>query len=79
MITALVFLTLALPPGESEDTTPAGNSPSLELLEYIGGMPEDENGRLIDPMDLPAAESAHPGYSSAIPDTPSVQETPSTP
>jgi hypothetical protein len=56
----LMFLTLSLPAQESGNPDRSGEGPSLELLEYIGGMAEEENGELIDPMDLPAAEPKLP-------------------
>ncbi len=56
MIATLMFLTLTLPAEETGDPEESANTPSLELLEYIGGMEEDADGNLLDPMDLPSMQ-----------------------
>ncbi len=45
---ALVFL---LSPGSVAIAEPDQSNPSLELLEYIGGMEQTEDGQLIDPLE----------------------------
>ena len=39
--------------GLHADTGENEQAPNLELLEYLAEYTEDENGRLIDPMDQP--------------------------
>ena len=56
MISTLMLLALTLPTPGTEDVGETESRPSLELLEYIGAMEEDDNGSLIDPLDLPAAK-----------------------
>ena len=79
MITTLMFLTLSLPAQEASTPGEPGNIPSLELLEYIGGMEEDEDGELMDPLDLPAAEPKPFKHADKPPFAPSAREKLSTP
>jgi len=56
-VTAAMMLLLLSLPGEEQPGPQAGDAPSLELLEYIGGMEEDSSGKLLDPLDLPQPSS----------------------
>ena len=47
---AMVIALLAQPMMAAPDPEPF--LPSLELLEYIGSLEEDETGQLIDPLDV---------------------------
>jgi len=60
VIATLMLLALTLPAPGAEDADETENHPSLELLEYIGAMEEDENGSLIDPLDLPEVKQPKP-------------------
>ncbi len=48
----LIFLWPAQPALQASANATETELPSAELLEYIGAMPESENGQLIDPMTL---------------------------
>lgn len=53
-MTRHLFLLLLLPawlPGTALGGQTGDEAPSLELLEYLAEYSEDENGRLLDPMD----------------------------
>ena len=49
MSIAMVLALLAQPMMAAPE--PESFPPSLELLEYIGALEEDENGYLLDPLD----------------------------
>ena len=62
----MMLLLLSLP-GEEQPGLPAGDAPSLELLEYIGGMEEGSSGQQPDPLDLPQPPSTAPLPSQPLP------------
>ncbi len=66
MINAMMLLLLSLP-GEEQPGPQGGDVPSLELLEYIGGMEEDSSGELLDPLDLPQPPSTVTPPSQPLP------------
>jgi hypothetical protein len=53
-----LLLILVLLPGESDltPTTESPQPPSIKLLEYIGGLEQDEAGMLLYPLDRLSAE-----------------------
>ncbi len=56
MMSAMMLVLLCLP-GEEQPGFQAGDTPSLELLEYLGAMEEDGNGELPPPLELPQPAS----------------------
>jgi hypothetical protein len=54
-MSVLALLLILLPSGITEKEAVAEESvPSMDLLEYIGGMEQTSEGELLDPMDIPA-------------------------
>ncbi len=63
-----LVLILALLPGDSQADSPVVvEQPSMELLEYIGSLEQNEAGELLDPMDALPEEHTRM-YSTTLPD-----------
>lgn len=73
----MLALLLILLPGEAAMPQPEvpENTPSLDLLEYIGSMERTNEGELLDPLDIPgrlsvpASDSPQPHADKAFPES----------